>query len=138
MNPGVELERDCALIDAKEFIDERGDEIILNVSLESDVTRDRYGSIKKHSPSEIVMCAFPIEFNPTDGRLEKAGIKENIDLMITLSQKDFIDNDLTIDDIDDIRWRVVVKGKTYSIKDKNEINQMADTYLNIVLGLFHV
>jgi len=135
---GVQLERDCALEDAKEWIDERGDEIKLKASNEGNVVRDVYGSIKQKAVTEYTMNAFPIEFNPTDGQMEKAGIKENVDVIIYLAQLDLTNNSIGYETIDDIRWRVTVKGATYTIKDKNQVNMMADTYLNIALGLFRV
>jgi len=135
---GVQLERDCALEDAKEWIDERGDEIIFKTIEESGVNRDIYGSIKKRTPVQVTMNAFPIEFSPTQSQMEKAGIKENVDVIIYVAQLDFTNNNLTIENIDDIRWRLTLKGNTYSIKDINEVNMMADTYLNITLGLFKV
>jgi len=135
---GVQLERDCALEDAKEFIDERGDTITLQSVTESGTSRDVYGSIKNRTPVEYTMNAFPIIINPTQSQMEKAGIKENVDVMIYLAQLDFTTNGITIEDIDDIRWRVKVMESTYSIKEKNPINMMADTYLNIVLGLYKV
>lgn len=133
---GVQLERDCALEDAKDFIDERGDEITLNTNNENAVVRDSYGSIINRAPTQYTMNAFPVEFQPTDDQLEKAGIREKVDVIIYIATLDLTNNSIDHRSIDTTRWEIILKGDTYTIKEKNELNMFADTYLNVALGLF--
>jgi len=135
---GVQMERDDALRDAKEFIDERGDDVVLKETSEANLVRDEYGSIKQKVITEYTMKSFPIEFSPTSDQLEKAGLKENVDVIIYLATLDFTNNSIDFESLDEIRWRVTVRGNTYKISDKNEVNMMADAYLNIALGLFKI
>lgn len=133
---GVELEQENALQDAQDYLYERGVDITILITNESDVTRDRYNSIIKRNPTSFNLHAFPVNYNPTREMLEKAGIKEDVDVLITLATKDFTDNGLSYDSIDTIRWEVILNGETYLIKDKNKQNHFSHVYLNIVLGLF--
>lgn len=139
--PGIELEESHALIDAQFYLNERGNEIILRMSTEGEIDRDLYGGIKKRTPRTISLQAFPIEYSPAQRTLEKAGIKEDVDVLITLATQDFINNDLSYNDIDMTRWEVEIKNdqddyaELYTIKDKNKVNMFSKVYLNIVLGL---
>ena len=136
MSCGVGLEQKYALADAKACIDQRGRDIIIQHTTEEDVTRDIYNSIKKREPLNFTIKAFPVKFNPTADALEKAGIKENVDVLVTTAALDWMNNNLTIKDIDSTRSEVILDGETYTIKDKNQVNMFSDAFLNIVLGLF--
>lgn len=141
---GVQLEMENALQDAKDIIDERGNDITLLDNTESTVERDSYGEIIRRVPTQYTMHAYPVIYNPTQDELEKAGIKENVELMVTLAVKDLTNIGITYDDIDNIRFEVAVNvdpltntdSQLYIIKDKNNLNMFSHTYLNVVLGLF--
>lgn len=133
---GVELEKLNALSDARDYVNERGHEVVLQFVEESQVDRDIYNSIKNRTPVEYPLKAFPIVYSPTSKQLEKAGIKDNVDVVVTLAMLDLTDSELDFQIIDEIRWEVLLNDETFIIKDKNQINHFADTYLNVTLGLF--
>lgn len=133
---GVQLEQQNALKDASDYIDERGNDIIIYVNTESGITRDKFGSIKKRVPTSYTFHAYPITFNPTDDELKKAGLKEKVDIAVTLATKDLTDQSLTFEMIDHIRWECEFDGNRYTIKDKGQINHFSHVYLNVTLGLF--
>lgn len=132
---GIELEQTHALQDAADYLYERGSEIKLYVNSETTIDRDIYGSIKKRTPSYKTLHAFPLDYNPTDDQLMKAGVREQVDLLITLATKHLIDNGLSYASIDTGRFEVEVNGDIYAIKDKTQINMFSHVYLNVVLGL---
>lgn len=132
---GVQLEEIHALQDAADYLYERGNEVKIYVNNESTIDRDIYGSVKKRTPSYVTLHAFPLDYNPTNDQLMKAGIREQVDLLITLATKHLTDNGLSYRDIDSGRYEVEVSGDVYSIKDKNQINMFSHVYLNVVIGL---
>jgi len=66
--------------------------------------------------------------------MEKAGIKENVDVLLYTAQQDWIDAGLTYEGIEVIRTTVDIEGCRYQVKAKNQFSQFADTYLYITLG----
>ena len=132
---GVQLEEIHALQDAADYLYERGNEVKLYVNSESTIERDVYGSVKKRTPSYITLHAFPIDYNPTDDQLMKAGVREQVDLLVTLATKHLTDNSISYLDIDTGRYEIEINGDVYSIKDKNQINMFSHVYLNVILGL---
>ncbi len=134
----VALERDHALIDALCHVNEYGEEIYIYHRLETDVTRDKYTSIKARdygTPEKKTLYAFPVKISPTQRQLEKAGMREVCDAIVTIAMKGWTDLSLRYEDIDAIRYTVVLRSQKYIIHDKSAINQFADTFLNINLGL---
>ena len=132
---GVQLEQTNALQDAADYLYERGSEVYLYDNNESTVDRDKYNSIKKRDPSVKTFHAFPIDYSPTDNQLKKAGIREQVDVIVTLAVQHLTTQSLSYSDIDSIRFEVELDGDMYLIKDKNQINHFSHTYLNVVLGL---
>jgi len=135
--PGVSLEKTTALLDAKWIIDERGDTITFYDREEDNVQRDKYNSIKRKETvyEGYTMKAFPIQFNPIDKDLMKAGLREIVDVVIYIAMQDWIDLELDPFKIDLTRSSVVLKEKTYKLKDKGFVNHFSDTFLNVTLGL---
>ena len=135
-NIGVELEELNALTDSANYLYERGKNLTLRVSDETTVERDDFGSIKRRVPVLHELHAFPIIFNPTDEELLEAGIKENVDVLITLSTKHLNDLGITYDSIDTIRYEIDLANQRYTVKEKNQKNLFGYTYLNVILGLY--
>ena len=135
---GVYHERNCALIDAKAIIDERGDLVQFFYRKESNVSRDRYGSIKKRDvDTKYNIRAYPVQFNPSEKELEKAGIREKAEVVIYTAMKDWIDNSISFEDFPLKTLNTVrLQGQAYEVRNKGLANQMNDTYLNISFGLF--
>lgn len=132
----IQHELCCALQDAQDIIRERGNDIIIYKNDESEIERDIYGSIKKRTQVQCDFKAFPINYNPTQDILEKAGIKENVDVLVTTASQDWTDNNINFNDIDGIRWEVELNGELFTIAEKNRINMFGNVYLNYILGLF--
>ena len=132
---GVAFEQKCALLDIKMIIDERGMSITLNVIDETDITRDRYNSIKRRGTSTLVLNAYPLIFAPTDEDKSDAGLREDTDVIAHTAMLDWTDAGFDIDNIDLVRAEVFISGDIYEIRDKAQISQFGDTYLYIVLGL---
>lgn len=117
----VQLELLQAQIDAKEGIDLYGDDITFILKTESDIIRDKYNSFKRKTGSsitELSIKAYPIISNPNTRQIEKAGLLEKCDLMITTSYRDWILNSIDFNDIDIIKFTVKVSDLTYKIKEK--------------------
>ena len=133
---GVGFERTTALLDTKWMIDERGEEIKIYERGESDVTRDKYNSIKvkKTDVVELIINAFP-QLNPTEKQLEKAGLRDMVDVILTTAMQDWIDNVIEPREFDIVRNSVVFRNETYKIKNIGFINHFYDTQLNVTLGI---
>ncbi len=137
---GTYHERNCALIDIKNIVDERGDLVQVFIRDESEVTRDRYGSIKKKGvTTKYDIRAYPVEFRPSEKQLEKAGLREKADVTIWTAMKDWIDNSINFADFRmDAKNSVILQGEKYEIRDKGLVLQLNDVFGYITFGLFKV
>ena len=138
--PGVYLERQYALSDTKSLVDERGDTVELFLRKEPDVIRDSYNSISTRNTTSAFHAffrAFPVQNNPSDKQLEKAGIRERADIIVYTSFLDWLNAGKGFEDIDMTgRMTAIVQGTTHEVKSKGLAGQMNDGYLYITLGLF--
>lgn len=138
---GTQLERDQALIDARDIIMERGQTVTVRLHEEQKIERDKFNSIKKRDISQTLgfsMYAFPVIYNPTQKQSEDAGIREKTQVIIKTAVLDWTDNGFTIStlkDINSIRATVIISGAKYEIVDKQLDSQYEDTFLYIHLGL---
>jgi hypothetical protein len=126
-----------SLKDVKSMIDERGDFVKVIIREEGDVERDSYKSIKKRSFSqELNMKAYPIDIRPSQKQLEKAGIREQCEITIWTATADWNRQGLDFNAIEmGGRSTVVWQGNVYDIRDKNQVNQIIDSFGYITLGL---
>jgi len=135
---GVQLERDNALQDAYAHCLEYGDEIKIAMLGEPDITRDKYNSIKYRTISSgdnVTFHAFPIVFQPTRLQIEKAGLREDVEVIVTISLKELTAAGFTYNDIDMIRTVVKVRNERYVVRDKVQDSQFADVFLYVNIGL---
>lgn len=134
---GVLQEKIDALIDSQAHILEYGDGITFYPRGEEDVSRDKYNSLKskEDSISYYTMNAFPIQFNPIEKELNKAGLREIVDLLIYTAMQDWIDLSIVPREIDIIRSTIVYQSETYKIKEIGFTNHFSDTFLNVTFGL---
>ena len=134
---GVQLERDNALSDAKNFVDEYGVEISIYLRGADAVFRGGYNSLatKNSTTLPLVINAYPVEFSPTDDQMEKAGLREKSACQIYTAYKDWIDNGYTIRDINQTTATVDLYGERYLIKEKNLVSMFADSFLYLTMGL---
>jgi hypothetical protein len=132
---GIHLDQRDALADVQQVCQEMGQLVKISLRDEQDITRDSYNSIKKRANVTGLFCyAYPIEFSPTEHQMEKAGIKESVDVLLYTAQQDWIDAGLTYEGIEVIRTTVEIAGCRYQVKAKNQFSQFSDTYLYITLG----
>lgn len=146
MNPaisdiGTTHEQELALIDARDVIRERGQQIEIRLHVEQKITRDKFGSIKNRGTvltDERTFYAYPINYNPTDKELDRAGIRERVQVTAKTAMLDWNDAGYTMETlktIDSIRATVIIAGTKYEIRDKVLESQFRDTYLYVLLGL---
>lgn len=134
---GIWQERTDALIDIKNNVDERGDLIQFIFRTEANVARDVYNSIeKREETTSYFMRAYPVEFSPSIKKLEKAGLREECNVLIYTAMKDWINNGIDFKDIEiATRNTIKLQGDTYEIKEKALVSQFADTFLYITFAL---
>lgn len=134
---GVNFEKTTALLDAKWMIDERGEFITFYERGETNVQRDKYNSLKQKEEiiPGIEIKAIP-ELNPIDKQIEKAGLREKVEVILYTAMQDWIDINIDPRKIDMTRSSVTFRNESYKIKDTGFINHFGDTQLNITLGLF--
>jgi len=134
----VQHETILALQDAWEIINQYGEDIIVYDREETNVTRDKYSSIKYRATTSTLryaMKAYPIIFTPSREQIEKAGLREECQCIITTATKSWIDISKTFEDIDMIRDTIILRSNKYLIKEKSNVNQYANTFLYINFGL---
>jgi hypothetical protein len=134
----VYLERFNALTDIYNVMKERGDIIEFMVRGESDVVRDSYNSIdNRKNQTSYFFRAFPVDFQPSTKKLEKAGLREECNVLIYTSMQEWINNGIDYNDIE-INGRSTIKlqGNVYEIKEKALYGQFNDTFLYVTFGLF--
>ena len=136
-NVGVYHERNCAMIDAYNEIEERGEIVAIILRNESNVTRGRYNSItKRDQDTKYMVKAYPINYNPNERDLEKAGLRERVDVVIYTSMKYWRDNSVDFDnDMIANKMTIKMRGSDYEVKDKGLVSQFSDFFLYGTFGL---
>ena len=135
---GVQLERDGALVDVENIINEYGEDVVFRVRGESDVTRDEYNSIKTSAVTVDVkyeLKAFPIEYQPNQKQVEKAGLRERHYCQMWTATKSWTDRGLDFEQIDIKKTTCIIKGMRYEIKEKSYISSFGDVNLYVTFGL---
>jgi len=138
---GITHEQTLALMDARDIIRERGQQIEIRLHEEQKITRDKFNSIKNRgtvSTDEITFYAYPVNYNPTEKDLDRAGIREKVQATAKTSMLDWNDAGYTmqrLQSLDSIRATVIIAGSKYEIRDKVLDSQFGNTYLYVLLGL---
>lgn len=139
-NTAYNLERDQALFDVQEMV-RNGYQVQIRLREETEVSRDKWGSIKQHSNSPdptITRWALPVIFSPTDKQLEQVGIREQVDCIFHTAMKDWLDDGYTLDTLqalDMIRSTIIIRGATYEFRQKSLFDPYHDQYLYVVMGV---
>ena len=130
--------------DALDAAMQYGTPVIFRPRKESDVSRDTLGTIKKKSitPS-FETWALPVERQPDQRKLEKAGIRTEVDILIYTPIQSWIDEMIISDDtlgkdfsaIDLIRDTVILDGQEFKIADKCLTNRIGPYPVYITFGL---
>lgn len=134
---GVNLEAICMLKDVEQEAMCYGHPLTVYLNVENRVTRDRYNQIVKlpNLDKNVTAYAYPLTPTPNQYQLNKAGIKEEVDLLAYTPRITWFNEEVDFDDIKQESTEVNIGGKTYIIKDKNEVSQIASVYLYWTLGL---
>lgn len=139
-NVAYTLERNQALFDVQQIV-RNGFQVQIRLRGESQITRDKWGSIKQHRvipDPTITRWALPVIFSPTDKQLEQVGIREQVDCIFHTAMKDWIDDGYILDtlqDIDLIRSTIVIRNATYEFRQKSLVDPFHDQYLYVVMGV---
>lgn len=139
----ITLEQKYALTDTWRSSKIQGVPITLNIRNESDVVkRDKYGSIVRTVINEDVslpMFALPLNYSPSQKKLDQMGIKTEVQVTATIPMKWFINAELTDgttkDFINNIRCTVALPTGTYKIDDMALQEPFGHIFLYLVLGL---
>jgi hypothetical protein len=128
------------MIDVSNIINEYGEDVILYERGEAEITRDKYNSIissqSEGFPPQYNFKCYPIDHQPNRQQMEKAGIREQCECIAWFAMKDIIDNGLSFDGIDSIRYSVIIDNNEYGIRDKGRVEDFADEHLYLTLGLY--
>jgi hypothetical protein len=129
---------------------EQGTTVVFIHRKEQDVGRDSLGTVKKRSlDTRYKFKAFPVERQPNRKQLERAGIREDVDTVITIPMSMMIESGLirtpqdseytTIGEdfahIDIIRSTVVLDGEEWKIRDKGLSGRLGGIPLYVTFGL---
>jgi len=136
---GVQLERDQALQDVSEIINEYGNDVVLYVHGETGVTRDKYGSIIAQATTGtgtiFYLKAYPVDHRPNRIQMEKAGIREACECIIWFSMLDITTAGLSFDEMESEKITVTVDGNDYKLSEKAKVNPYGDAFLYLTMGL---
>lgn len=133
---GVYLDRQGALADVQNIVHERGMMVKVQIRNENQILRDSYGSISERMDSvSFFVKAFPVEMNPSQKQLEKAGIRETQEAVAWMAYKDFTDAGYTPEAFELIRMTVIMNGMQYQVKERGLVSQFADAFLYVTFGL---
>ena len=133
------FEASCAQLDVQAALREYGATITAHIRTEADVVRDNYNSIKSRptdqTPTDATFCAFPIQYQPNEKQLEKAGLREKVDVAVYTAAQDWIDAGWDFNKLDIKRTTVIVDGEEFEIRDKARVSQFQNVWLYFTLGL---
>jgi len=137
-NSFIQFEKELALKDFNDPVQEIGEVLTFELNNESNVSRDRLNSIQqtnKASPLILEIKAFPINMSPTRRELIESGIKKEVDILIHTANQEWKDKGIEFENIDIIRTRVRFRKGQYQIKEKALVSQFSDEFLYITFGL---
>lgn len=120
-----------------------GTSIILKLFGESDIVRGSLGTIQRRPTTGVTIKAYPVERQPDARKLEKAGIREEVDVVIWTPAQSWIEAGIVEDDrlgesfasIDMTRSTVILDGQEWKIADKGFATRIGDKPIHITLGL---
>jgi hypothetical protein len=145
MTQGVLIEAMAALKDVKNVSREYGTPISINYRDEADIVRDSLGMPKmKKAPSLLLATyALPVEYQPSEKKLEEAGIREKVDLIVKTPLIDWINAGIvtltsvgiSFSGIDIIRMTAILDGVEWKIADKGIPERVGEIPHHISLGL---
>lgn len=136
-----DFETTAALNDIKCLVEEWGADISIRPRTEKNVARDAYGSIKRFNVTEtaaitpVDVKAYPLNFSPTQRDIDKAGLKDDTEVIAWIPRQYFIDANIEFDQLDMERITFLIQNKPYEMKDKAQQSQIRNEFLYYVFGL---
>jgi hypothetical protein len=135
-----------ALSDVEEQAAVMGTPLTYIYRKEADVKRDALGTIKQRSlETRYDFNAFPVERYPDYKKLERAGLREGVEVLIYLPMATFFEYGLIRQDrqklgadfaaLETIRSTVLIDGREFKIKDKGLFGRLSWVPLYVTLGL---
>lgn len=125
-----------ALCDVYAEVAQWGHTVSARIRTESDITRDRYNSIKTQAAVTVIeMRAMPIDFQPNRYRLEKAGLVEEVEVSVWIPSYYFLLESMEFEAIDIRRTSFYITGSMYNVKEKSRVGQFQDQWLYFTFGL---
>jgi hypothetical protein len=122
--------------DVQQIVNEIGQFVEVDLRKETNVTRGNYTGIIERAQTPIYrLKAYPVEYSPSAQQIEKAGLREVVDVTVYTAYQDWIDNSIGFNDIDPIRATVKLNGETYKIKARGRYSPFGNSFLYITLGL---
>lgn len=134
-NCGVDIELKHMLLDVKCQLDQIGRPVKFYLQTESEIVRDKYGSIIQTDKDFLQMNAWPYTPNPTDKQIEQAGLRERTEALFYTATQDWMDAGIDFKDIDIIISEIGISGERYEIKDKGLTGNYSDSFLYITFGV---
>lgn len=137
----TDLERRQALIDVRNTVREWGHKLDFFLRQEKDLERGSLGTTIKKSITSFQVSAYPIQVNPDEKALTKAGLSESCSAMIYTSSLEWVDlgmlkfDDLILNEFDVSRMTVALDGKEMKVAQvgfANRINNIP-TYVTFAL-----
>lgn len=138
-NRRTDMEQCGALRDIYDTSREYGETIKVYPRNEGDIRRDLYEDYKAGNVEPDVvplsMPAFPVTFQPNRRQLEKAGIREDCEVMLYTPMYSWIQAGVDFEELDLTRSTVILRSIKYVIKEKALSSQFTDTFLYVTLAL---
>lgn len=137
----TDLERKQALKDVRDTIREWGEELEFFLRSEKDVTRGSLGTVISKSIESIKVSAYPIQRNPDEKQLAKAGLSEESSALIYTSALAWADlgmldlDDLVLDEFDISRMTVGLDGKEMKVSQIGLANRINGTPTYVTFAL---
>jgi hypothetical protein len=136
LQPSRYAERCNAMKDAQAVVNSEGTMIEFILRDEDQVTRDDYNSIKnKTQITSVLLKAFPVTYSPSKKFIEKVGLREDNEVIIHTSMKDWIDKGYNYDEIEILRSTIKLNDNTYQVKEKTLADYVGNNGIYVVLGL---
>lgn len=137
----TDLERKQALKDIRDTIREWGEELEFFLRSEKDVTRGSLGTVISKNIESIKVSAYPIQRNPDEKQLAKAGLSEESSALIYTSALAWADlgmldlDDLILDEFDISRMTVGLDGKEMKVSQIGLANRINGTPTYVTFAL---
>ena len=125
------------LRDARWDLYELGRPVTIFIRREKNIKRDKYNSItrKNNTGVEELPIKAEVTYEPSRKQLDRAGIINQRDVLVTMAYLDMLDIKKKHPDIDMIDWTVSIDRREYNIDEFNPTDQVGSSYKHIALSL---